>query len=49
MGRKRTDQSSQREHRASCAAVTDAVETLTGQIPRSVKTYAQDHLAVLKA
>lgn len=31
------------------AAVTDAVLTLTGKPPRSLKTYAQDHIAQLTA
>jgi uncharacterized protein YbjT (DUF2867 family) len=31
------------------AAVTDAVEVLTGQVPRSLATYAQDNAAALKA
>lgn len=31
------------------AAVSDAVETLTGHAPRSVATYAHDHAAALKA
>lgn len=31
------------------AAVSDAVETLTGHAPRSVATYARDHAAALKA
>lgn len=30
------------------APVTDAVETLTGHKPRSLKTYVQDHAALLK-
>ncbi|MFT4184180.1 MAG: SDR family NAD(P)-dependent oxidoreductase, partial [Rhizobium sp.] len=29
------------------AAVTDAVETLTGTSPRSLETYARDHIADL--
>ena len=31
------------------ASVTDAVETLTGSKPRTLKTYVQDHLAELIA
>ncbi|MDX3773656.1 SDR family oxidoreductase [Chromatiaceae bacterium AAb-1] len=31
------------------AAVSDAVETLTGKAPRSVRTYAKDHISALKA